>query len=55
MVIKVKYLGSAAALRVIGLVSACAPPQTNLADPTVRGDNSTISGDAAATAIRESQ
>ena len=37
------------------LLSACGPAQTNLANPTVPGDNSTISGDQTATRLRQTQ
>ena len=38
----------------IGSLTACGPAQTNLANPTVPGDHSTISGDRGATAEQRS-
>lgn len=37
------------------ILDACAPAQNNLANPTVPGDNSTISGDRAATRLRQTE
>ena len=38
----------------VGLI-ACAPPQQNLANPVVRGDRSTIQGDANATQLQKTE
>ena len=44
---------AAAAVALVAL-SACGPTQTDLANPVVKGDRSTIQGDAKATALQKS-
>jgi hypothetical protein len=47
------------ALAVVGFIfmnlSACGPAQQNIADPVVKGDKSTIKGDAKATQFQKSE
>ena len=44
---------SAVAVVCLSGAIACAPAQPNLANPTVKGDRSTIQGDAAATRLQQ--
>jgi hypothetical protein len=46
---KLLSLGLIVALLALTALSACGPTPTNIADPQVKGDHSTISGDAGAT------
>jgi hypothetical protein len=55
MFMKLPSLCLAVAFFVIAALSACGPANTNAANPTVRGDNSTIAGDKDATTIRKQQ
>ena len=55
MLIKSKLLCLAVFLFAIAAVSACTPASNSTANPTVRGDSSTIAGDRDATTLRKSQ
>jgi hypothetical protein len=49
MLTKISYLTLVVGLFALTALSACGPSPTNLANPQVKGDNSTISGDKAGT------
>jgi hypothetical protein len=49
MKLSTQMLALAITCLTVGSISACAPAQQNLANPVVKGDKSTIQGDAKAT------
>jgi hypothetical protein len=55
MVTKSVLVGLAVIFGMPIILAACGPAQTNLANPTVPGDKSTISGDATATRLRQTE
>jgi hypothetical protein len=53
--IKSSALFLAGSMLAVLSLSACGPAPTNFANPTVRGNNSTIAGDKDATDLRKAQ